>query len=204
VARLLLVRHGETEWNKFLRYQGQSDIELSPKGIEQVQKLRDRLALERIDIIYSSDLKRALKTASIIASSHSVKVIPLKELREVDFGEFEGLTFEEIEERYPQVVKAGRMWFKESLEARAPKGESISQLASRLSRFAGRLKEHKPEDTVLVVAHGGSLQVLLCILLEIEIKHWWQIHLDSASLSVVKISPPGAVLVLLNDTCHLY
>ncbi|MCL0036614.1 adenosylcobinamide-GDP ribazoletransferase [Dehalococcoidia bacterium] len=69
--------------------------------------------------------------------------------------------------------------------------------------FAGKLKEHKPEETVLVVAHGGSLQVLICILLGIGLEHWWQVRLSSASVTIMDISPEGAAFVVLNDTCHL-
>jgi len=84
-----------------------------------------------------------------------------------------------------------------------PDGESIAQLAARVARFAGKLKEHKPEETVLVVAHGGSLQVLICILLGIGLEHWWQVRLSSASVTIMDISPEGATIVVLNDTCHL-
>ncbi|MCL0095029.1 alpha-ribazole phosphatase [Dehalococcoidia bacterium] len=204
MARLILVRHGETEWNKSFRYQGHSDIHLNDNGIEQVARVRDRLASERIDIIYSSDLSRACETAEIIASMHGmVEICQSPLLREMNFGQCEGMTFDEIKERYPGIAGDPKAWRTRSPEVHLPDGESIAQLAARVARFAGKLKEHKPEETVLVVAHGGSLQVLICILLGISLEHWWQVRLSSASVTIMDISPEGATIVVLNDTCHL-
>lgn len=204
MAKLILVRHGETEWNKSLRYQGQSDIRLNEKGIEQAARVRERLSPEKIDVIYSSDLVRAHETAEIIAARHSILEIcqsPL--LRETNFGEAEGLTFGEIKDRYPQITDDLQSWRTRSPELHFPGGESIIQLAARVGQFVGQLKDHKPEETVLVVAHGGSLQVLICLLLGIDLNHWFQMRLSNASVTVMDISPYLAVLVGLNDTCHI-
>ena len=199
MARLLLVRHGETEWNESARYQGRSDISLSAAGLHQAEALRQRLAKEKIDIIYSSDLKRAVHTAQVIALGHDAKVATCKELREIDFGEFEGLTFEEIKQRYPH-----SNWLTvQDPQERLPKGESVSQLTARVSQFATRLRRYTGEETILVVAHGGSLRALICLLLGLSLEHWWQIRLDSASLSIVETHSEGAVLSLMNDICHL-
>jgi alpha-ribazole phosphatase len=200
LTRLLLVRHGETGWNRAGRYQGQSDTELSKIGIEQAKKLRERLAAEGIDAIYSSDLKRALRTAELIASVHDVEVVPRQELRELDFGEFEGRYFEEIKERY---LPLDQMWRGEDLEARAPGGESLYQLANRVSQFENKLGRVPDKETILIVAHGGSLRVLICLLLGVGLECWWQFQLDSASLSIVEIYPERNILSVLNDTCHL-
>lgn len=194
--RLLLIRHGETEWNRAGRYQGHSDIELSATGIWQAERLRDCLDGQRIDAVYSSDLKRALRIAKIIASEHGLVVIPCKELREINFGKFEGMTFNEIQRHYSG-------WGGVSSNANIPGGESLNQLASRIELFVSNVSKYSAKETILIVAHGGSLQVLVCLLLGIGIEHWWQIHLDSASLTIVEDYPDAAVLSLLNNTCHL-
>ena len=199
MARLLLVRHGKTEGESD-RYYGQIDIGLSEEGVKQTEMLRDRLAIQNLSIIYSSDLKRAVDTAEIIAAAHKLKVIPCSDLRELDFGKLAGMTFEEMKECYQGAVSllSGR-----DPNISAPGGESLRQMSVRIQRFVAEVQEQPPEQTLLVVAHGGSLKVLLCLLLGISLEHWWQFRLAPASLTVVETYPEGAVLCLLNDTPHL-
>jgi alpha-ribazole phosphatase len=122
MSTLLLVRHGETELKSSERYWGHTDVKLGALGIEQAERVRDLLATERIDIIFSSNLERASKTADIIASRHKVGVITCAELKEVNFGELEGLTFKEIAQRYPEVVKS---WVEGKTDLKYPGGESL-------------------------------------------------------------------------------
>ena len=195
--RLILVRHGETDWNKARRYQGHTDLELNDIGVWQAERLRERLAEDGIDVVCSSDLRRALATAQVIASNRGLKVIPCKSLREIDFGEFEGMTFEEIQSRYPD-------WVPTNFDFSAHQGESLDELASRVGSFISNLAEgYSDEKTVLVVSHGGTLRIMLCLLIGISTERWWQIRLDSASITIIEGKVGEAVLRLLNDTCHL-
>jgi len=194
------VRHGDTELNSAERYWGHSDVKLSATGLRQAERLRDRLAAERIDAIYSSDLGRASVTAETIASRHRLEVITCSELREVNFGELEGLTFEKISQLYPGVTK---MWVEGNPELKYPGGESLNGFNKRVSDFASRLEKHTLEETVLIVAHSGSLRTLLYQLLGIELRYRRQFRLDLASLSILETYPEGAILSLLNDVCHL-
>ncbi len=200
MSRLFLVRHGSTELNSARRFQGHSDVELSATGHKQVERLRDRLAAEKIDLIYSSDLKRALVTAEIISSGHDLEVVTCSELREINYGSVEGLTFEEISIRYPEVAGQCTDW---SVQLKFPGGEGFGELRERVSEFLDRLKQHTPEQTILIASHGGPLRLLVCQLLGIGLECWWQIRFDNASLSVVETYPRGAILSLLNDTSHL-
>ena len=200
MSRLLLVRHGNTELNSAQIFVGHTDVELSAVGYSQVEKLRDRLSAEKIDVIYSSDLRRALVTAETIASRHQLAVIACPELREINYGNLDGLTFEEIRRLYPEVAELCADW---SLQLKFPDGESVDELKQRVSRFLDRLKQHAPQQTVLIVAHGGPLRLMVCSLLGIDLRHWRQIHLDLASLSIVDTYPEVAVISLLNDTSHL-
>ena len=122
------------------------------------------------------------------------------ELREIDFGKVEGLTFEEISERYPDVA---RLWAGGTTELAFPGGESIPDVDKRVARFGSRLSKQKPEATVLIVAHGGPLRLLMCHLLGIGMQHWWQFRFEHASLSVVDSYPEGGILLKLNDVAHL-
>jgi len=200
LARLLLVRHGDTGSSSTRKLWGCSDIELSAAGLRQAERVRDRLATHEIGTIYSSNLKRALVTAETIASRHQSDVITCAELREMSYGHLEGLTFDEISRLHPEATK---LWIERNPGLRFPGGESLTELDSRVSGFLGRLDEHAPDETMLIVAHSGSLRILVCHLLGIELKLWWQIRLDFASLSIFDTHPQGAVLSLLNDISHL-
>jgi broad specificity phosphatase PhoE len=198
MIRLLLVRHGQTEGNVEERYQGRTDTELNEIGLQQADRLARRLSSEKIDCVYSSDLKRAMQTAERVASASDLRVSPRKELRELDVGEFEGKRLEEIVEDHGPLEE---MWSEG--EWRAPGGETLSELSARVDRFVADVKRCHEEGTILVVAHGGTLRSLISGFLEIDPHNWWRFQLDSASLSILELHPERAVVALLNDTCHL-
>ncbi len=200
MSRLLMVRHGDTELNSAERLWGRTDVKLDALGLKQAERLRERLAKERIDAIYSSNLQRALVTAEIIAAKHQLKVITCTELREVDFGELEGLTINEVDQRYPEVTE---LRMKRSLEMKYPGGDSFLEFSQRVSKFLRRLEHHTTGETVLIVAHSGVLRILLCRLLDMDLRHRWQLHVDLASLSILETNQRGAILKSLNDVCHL-
>jgi alpha-ribazole phosphatase len=200
VARLLLVRHGETKLQSSLRYWGRTDVALDESGRAQAGRLRDRLIKEKILSIYSSPLKRAEETARVIASGQAQGVIICPELREIDFGLIEGLSYAEIQERFPAVARA---WASLSEDLAYPGGESLSQMEERVAAFASRLKQADPQGTLLVVAHAGILRSLICLLLGLEKKHRWNIRVDLASLSIIETYPEVNIVSLLNDTGHL-
>ena len=200
MARLLLVRHGETELNSSERYWGHTDVALSAVGLKQAEQLRHRLATEKISTIYSSDLRRALLTAETIASPHRPEFITCPELKEINFGQLEGLTFDEVSEFYPEVMQ---LWRERNPKLRYPGGESLDEFNERVTSFLSRLEKHGDEETVLILAHAGVLRTLICQLLDVEPWHRWQLCLDLASLTIIETYPQGTILSLLNDTCHL-
>ena len=200
MSRLLLVRHGETELKSSERLWGHTDVKLDALGLKQAERLRDRLAEEKIDTIYTSNLQRALVTAEIIAARHQLAVVSCAELRELDFGRLEGLTFNEINQLYPEVVE---LRMKRSPKLKYPGGDSFVEFSKRVSKFLSRLEQHTAEETILIVAHSGVLRVLLCRLLNMDLGHLWQFPLDLASLSILETNQQGAILSLLNDVSHL-
>ena len=194
------MRHGVTEFNSSRRYAGHRDVGLSLVGYQQAGRLRGRLVDDKIDAVYSSDLRRALVTAEVISAGHKVDIVTRPELREVNYGNVEGLTFEEISRLYPEVAESLTNF---SLRLNFPGGEGFEGFIERTSKFLDKLKRHTPSQTILIVSHGGPLRVLVCCLLGIDLGHWWQIRLNNASLSIVETSPRGAIISLLNDTAHL-
>ena len=200
MSRLILVRHGKTKLHHADRFWGKTDVTLSNTGIRQAEQLRDRLATEKINAIYTSQLSRARVTAEIIAAKHGVKTQSCSELVEMNFGYVEGLTFQEIEKLHPKLAEELNDW---NARPNFPGGESFDNLDSRVQSFLPRLKKHKEKETVLIVAHGGTLRLIICHLLRIDAKHWRKIRIDRASLSIIDTYPQGAILSTLNDISHL-
>ncbi|MCL5075761.1 MAG: histidine phosphatase family protein [Chloroflexi bacterium] len=198
MARLFLVRHGAALAMNTLRYQGHSDVPLSPLGLKQAEYLHQRLLNEPLEAIYSSDLQRASETAQIIARGHKLVPVLRRELRERCFGGWEGLTYAEIRLDYPELIGA---LHGDPKDAAPPDGESLAQLERRVSIIFVDIEQWN--GVVLIVSHSGPLRLLLCRLLGLPSGSYWQLRLDYASLSIVDIYPEGAILSLLNDTCHL-
>jgi alpha-ribazole phosphatase len=200
LSRLLLVRHGDTKLDNAIRFWGKTNVELSPGGIRQAEQLRDRLATQKIDAIYSSKLSRARVTAEIIASRHKLDVTTCAELDEINFGKLEGLTFEEIRQLHPELAEVLNKW---NPRPGFPGGESLDDLDRRVQRFLKQLKNHHQEAIILIVAHAGTLRLMICDLLGLGLEHWRHMQVDLASISIVETYPQGATLNLLNDGSHL-
>lgn len=147
---ILLARHGETDWNATRRVQGHTDVPLNERGREQARALAKELEDEPLDAVYASDLLRAHETARIVAERKGLDVIVLPELRERNFGTWEGLTDVEVLERYPQAHTGS--W---------GDAETREELSGRILTALGRIAETHPDGQVLVVAHGGPLRVAL-------------------------------------------
>ncbi|MBC8507673.1 MAG: alpha-ribazole phosphatase [Anaerolineales bacterium] len=200
MLNLLLVRHGETEWNLSQRFQGHSDVPLTNIGQQQAASIARRLADEEIHAIYTSDLSRAWDTAMAISEFHEIDLQSELRLREGNFGQWEGMTYAEIEQSDPEAVKA---WHEDLLNFSPPGGETPLQLSRRVTSFYDEIQTKHSDQTLLLVAHGGSLQILICLLLDIPIGKFWQFNLEHCSLSKISIYPEGAIINVLNDTGHL-
>ena len=153
MTELLLVRHGETDWNRDRRFQGHADPPLNDKGREQANALAQELAAEGIELVYTSDLARARETAEIVGARLGANVLLLRELREIDVGEWQGLTWPEIERRYPEGV---RSWHERCHGWES--GETYDELGERVVAALRCIAAEHPEQRVLVVGHGGTIR----------------------------------------------
>ncbi len=199
MLHLILVRHGETEWNAQRRYQGQTDIPLSALGKRQAELAAERLVGRKIDAVYASDLKRAWETATAIAEKSGLSITPEPRLREMNFGLLEGMTFEEGQAKYPEMIAA---WLEDYNQP--PKGgERFDEFTARIVSLLDELKGKHDGEIILLVAHGGPLGELLRLVLDLPPKGRRYFKIENTSLSEVQIYDGHIALRKLNDTCHL-
>lgn len=200
MTRVIFVRHGETNWNKELKYQGHTDTVLTETGRRQAALVAARLKDEPLAAVYSSDLSRALTTAEAIATPHGLTVAGLPELREIHFGDWEGLTYEGISSRWPQEYD---QLFLRTDEVRIPGGETFREVKERAAGAVIRLVEDHPGQTIAVVSHGGTIRTVICAALHIHLNHLWDIRLDNTAVSIIEYHKNRAIIALLNDIHHL-
>jgi broad specificity phosphatase PhoE len=197
---LYLVRHGETVHNLEGRIQGHADSPLTQLGTKQAEAAAARLASEKFDAIYSSDLGRAVATAKIISAPHSLPVQTTELIREGCFAKVQGLTHKEFEEKYPEDY---RKWREDSVHYRPPGAETLESLISRCGKFLQMISEkHNDGECLLAVVHGGSLRGLICASCGQGPAFFRYMHMSNAGISILELGDRPA-LRLLNDTCHL-
>ncbi|ADI02216.1 MAG TPA: histidine phosphatase family protein [Syntrophothermus lipocalidus] len=196
-----LVRHGETIWNEKGRYQGATDVPLSERGIWQATRLASRFRQAPLSAVYSSDLSRAYQTACIIAQPHGLEVGVMPEFREMNFGEWEGLSATEIEEGYGSLY---RHWLKDPGTVTVPGGESLESVLTRTLAGLGRLTALHQNDTVLVVTHGGVLMALGCYLNGESFSSFWRYYQGNAAVCSLEFKGGLPVLLSVNDLSHLH
>jgi alpha-ribazole phosphatase len=198
--RLIVVRHGETFYNAQRRFTGQSDVPLNLLGERQAIALEDCLATEHLDAIVTSDLERTRITAMAIARNHSLPVQEDIDLRELAFGEWEGYTYDEVLARDADLVS---LWRTDPTKYAPPGGETVAQLRDRCARALRRWQSRYPEASVLWVTHGGVIGVLLCHVLDIDLKRRWQFRHDNASICELLFRDDHVIIARLNETAHV-
>ena len=186
--RITTIRHGETNWNRERKPQGSCDIELNETGIAQAKKLATRLQHESCDIIYTSDLLRAKKTAEIINEYHNVKMVASSQLRESSFGEFEGKSLND-----PETSIA----FGKFIDERAP--AYFAQVQSYLKEIISCGKEN-----IFIVGHFGTIRAIICGLLALPIEDRGSFAIGNTAIHTFKKREDGSfVMILENDIAHL-
>lgn len=200
-CRVYLIRHGETVWNSAMKLQGHADIPLSDAGLRQAGALAARLSSRPISAVYCSDLSRAVETARQVAAPHGLEVIPLPELREMNFGDWEGLTFREITEKYGDMAM---QWWSAPLSIKLPGGEGLADLRDRVVPALRTIVEKHMGEPVAVVCHGGPVRCLVGTVLNMDLNNHWRIRQDNAALNILDFSDwDSGIVALLNDRSHL-
>lgn len=199
-TRIIAVRHGETAWNVDTRIQGHLDIALNTTGVLQAGRVAQALADEPVDAIYASDLLRAWQTACAIAHACRCTPTPERQLRERAFGRFEGKTFAELEQHWPE---DSRRWRQRDPDWEPPGGESLIALRQRIVGAVTELASRHLGGQIVLVAHGGVMDVLyrLATGQELQAPRTWL--LGNTAINRLLWTPEGLTLVGWGDTRHL-
>lgn len=201
--KIFLIRHGQTDWNLEGRTQGIQDSNLTEKGIEDTKLLAKRLREEEIHVIYSSTLNRAKKTAKIISNELNIPVKYNEDLVELNYGEWEGLTIEEIRNKYPEQLDN---WFTRPHLTIFPDGEDLIKAQERVvTAFNNILNENKEkEKNILIVSHSTMIRLLLLNILDMNLSSYNRLKQNNCAINVIGIRRNEPVLLQYNDTCYMH
>jgi alpha-ribazole phosphatase len=194
-----LVRHGETEWNVGEVFRGRIDIELNETGVKQAELLAQYLSKTKIEAIYSSPLKRALRTAEIIACPHNLEVNIDPGLIDFDYGQWQGLSHQEVKDKYKELYTA---WTNHPQQVKMPAGESLSKVRKRAMAVVKNIIA-RYEGTVVLVSHRVVNKVLICALLGLDNSHFWKIKQDTCGITTFTYKDGQFILTRHNDTSYL-
>lgn len=197
---IILVRHGQTAWNKDERFRGRADLPLDDTGIAQARATAARLADCGATAVYSSPLQRTMMTAQTIADRLGLEVQELDDLIDIDYGEWQGLSAEEAIRNDPDLY---RRWMDSPHLARFPQGEGLEEVRVRAAKvIKTALMEHTGQ-TIILLSHVVVCRVFVCLVLGIDNSHFWQIGQDTCAINLIGVRDGKLVLTSLNDTCHL-
>jgi broad specificity phosphatase PhoE len=199
MTQIILVRHGETEWNVKEVFRGRIDIELNETGMRQAELLAEHLSNITIDAIYSSPLRRALTTAEIIASYHKLDVVITPGLIDFDYGEWQGLPRQEVRDKYKDLYT---QWINRPDRIRMPAGESLDEVRTRAMGVVDRIIA-KHEGSIVLVSHRVVNKVLICALLGLDNSHFWDIRQDTCGITIFTYENERFILTKHNDTSYL-
>ena len=192
---LILVRHGETEMNASGVYCGWSDSCLTEQGRIHAREAALKLKNDRLAIIISSDLSRTMETADIIGAYHKAERIHINELREINFGIWEGMYFDDILKKYPD---ESALWKTDWMAYAPPEGESLLQMYNRvINKVQALIRKHK-DDTICFVSHGGCIRAILAFLIGVGVEDFWKYKINNGSITRVEIDDDFSVLTALN------
>ena len=200
MTRIVLVRHGRTEWNRVERFRGRIDLELDEVGIKQAKAAVARITEWSVSAVYSSPLRRALATAEILAGHLNLKVKLLPAIIDIDYGEWHGLSPEEAAVGYSGLYST---WLGNPQEVKFPGGESLAEVRERCASAISDLIARHPKETIVMVSHKVICQILILSLLDLDNSHFWEITQDVCAVNVFEVRGGVPSALFINDTCHL-
>jgi broad specificity phosphatase PhoE len=201
MTRFLLIRHGQTEWNRVERFRGRADVPLNGTGLAQAKATGERVAATwQPTAAYSSPLSRATRTAEAVAGHFGINVQIHPGLADIDYGEWQGLTPDEARRRWPDEVQA---WYRSPQNARIPGGETLADLRERAMSAVAELAARHPDETVVLLGHTVVNRIILLGVLGLGSDRFWRLRQEPCAVNVFEWEGGDFTLVLMNDTCHL-
>jgi len=202
MTKIYLTRHGETEWNRQLRFQGHKNSDLTDKGILGAELLADRIEEIDIDYIISSPLMRAYHTAEIAKGNKNIEIIKHEGLMEINLGDFEGMSYTEIKAKHPKMLESIE---KDPLNNRYPNGENLKEFYNRVLKAFKEIIEKYKNKTILIVAHGGTLKCIEAYIRGFTLSNDWIGNVvKNCSLSYIEANENNEIKeIFYNDTRHL-
>ncbi len=197
---ILLARHGQTASNLHRLYMGWSSEDLDETGLTQVRKLAARIAGLPIAAVYSSPLQRAYSTAKVLAEPHHLEVNTSEDLIEIKFGDWQGLSLEEIRKGWPDIWKA---WREHPDQESIPGGESFVQVSRRAVRFFEAIRREHHDSRVLIVSHEIIIKILIMTALNADFDIYRRFVISNASLSLIRARGDWLQAITINDISHL-
>ena len=197
---LLIVRHGETEWNRVERLRGRADLDLNPNGVQQAQAAARRLAQWHPAKVYSSPLRRTVHMAQVISETLSCPLNFMEELIDLDYGQWQGLSPQEASGKDGDLYQR---WLNSPHLVKFPGGEGLEEVRARAEAAIAHIMENHPQETVVVVSHKVVCQVLVLVLLSLDNSRFWQISQDVAAINLFELRHPYPAVMTINETCHI-
>jgi 2,3-bisphosphoglycerate-dependent phosphoglycerate mutase len=200
MTELILLRHGETDWNRELRFQGHVDVGLNSTGLEQARRLAQRLAGETAQQVYASDLLRARQTADPVSSRLGLPALVDAALREQSFGRVDGMRVDDIKAQHPQAWEG---WLRFQEDYCMPGGETTREFHTRVMDAVQRIVAAHPGQTVVVVTHGGVLDMIYRTARALGLNGPRQSEIPNAGLNRVRVREGGIDILAWADVQHL-
>lgn len=198
---LIIVRHGQTEWNRIERFRGRYDVPLNAAGLDQALRTARRIAEHwQPQAVYTSPLSRAVQTADAIASACGQVATIEEGLLDIDYGAWQGLTPEEASAKWPEQVRA---WYEQPEAAQIPGGETLQQVRERSMAAAFQALNHHAGAAVVLVSHTVVNRLMLLAMLGLGNQRFWRLRQEPCAINVVLAAAQDFTLQLYNDTCHL-
>lgn len=188
MTRIILVRHGQTDWSNINRIQGEVDIPLNGQGLKEARNIGSKLSSEKIGAVFSSRLSRSYVTAEEIARHHKLKVRRLKELNELNQGLWQGLLLTEVKKRYKRQYK---LWRQDPTLVQPPKGESIKDAYDRVITLVQKLIVKYSNNTICVVSHEIITSLIKCHFKGLDLKQLWDPALKKATQEIIEVGEEG-------------
>ena len=200
MLEIILVRHGQTDWNASETFRGRLEVDLNDVGMKQAESLGDYLGKEKIDIIYSGPLQRAVVTAKAIANGQNLDINTVENLTDFDYGDWQGISRQEVEKNYPELY---RDWLDTPEQVKMPGGESLEDVRKRAMPFIEDAMMRSGEGKIVFVSHRVVIKVVICALLGLDTSHFWSFRIDTCGLTRFTAGDGRLVLTKHNDTSFL-